>query len=81
MLPGWRRRDQALVREVQCRDFDKALAFVERVAAAAEEHFRRPDMCVIDFNRVPRTIANPSHAGVTQAELRLLKKVESVLEG
>lgn len=79
--PGWRRCDQALVREVQFRDFDEALAFVERVAAAAEDHLRRPDMCILDFNRVRLTIANPKHAGITQAELRLLEKVESVLEG
>ena len=78
--PGWRQRDQAFVREVQFRDFDEALAFVERVAAAAEDHLRRPDMCILDFNRVRLTIANPKHAGVTQAELRLLEKVESVLE-
>lgn len=81
MPPGWRRCDQALVREVRFRDFDEALAFVERVAAAAEDHLRRPDMCILDFNRVRLTIANPKHAGVTQAELRLLEKVESVLEG
>jgi 4a-hydroxytetrahydrobiopterin dehydratase len=79
--PGWRRCDEALVREVPFRDFDEALAFVERVAAAAEDHLRRPDMCILDFNRVRLTIANPNHAGVTQAELRLLEKVESVLEG
>lgn len=78
---GWRRRDQALVREFQFRDFDQASAFVQRVAAAAEDHLRRPDMCIFDFNRVRLTIANPKHAGVTEAELRLLEKVESVLEG
>lgn len=79
--PGWRRCDQALVREVPFRDFDEALAFVERVATAAEDHLRRPDICILDFNRVRLTIANPKHAGFTQAELRLLEKVEAVLEG
>ena len=78
---GWRRCEQALVREVQFRDFDAASAFVQRVAAAAEDHLRRPDMCIFDFNRVRLTIANPNHAGVTEAELRLLEKVESVLGG
>ena len=34
-----------------------------------------------DFNRVRLTIANPKHAGVTEAELRLLDKVGAVLEG
>lgn len=79
--PGWRRRGETLVREVHFRDFDEALAFVERVAVAAEDHLRRPDMCILGFSRVRLTIANPNHAGVTQAELRLLEKVESVLAG
>ncbi len=57
------------------------MTFIEQVAKAAEDHLRRPDMCILDFNRVRLTIANPKHAGVTQAELRLLEKVESVLEG
>jgi 4a-hydroxytetrahydrobiopterin dehydratase len=79
--PGWRRSGHTLIRELAFRDFEEAMTFVERVAQAAEDHLRRPDMCILDFNRVRLTIANPKHAGVTQAELRLLNKVEAVLEG
>jgi pterin-4a-carbinolamine dehydratase len=77
--PGWRRIDQALVREVRLRDFDQALGLVEEIAAAGEDHLRRPDMCIVDFNRVRLSIASPKHAGITEAELRLLAKVETVL--
>jgi 4a-hydroxytetrahydrobiopterin dehydratase len=79
--PGWRRVDQALVREFRFRDFDGALGFVQRIAAAAEDHLRRPDMCILEFNHVRLTIANQRHAGLTQAELRLLAKVEAVVDG
>ena len=78
--PGWRRVGQSFVRDLLFRDFGEALAFVERVAAEAEDHLRRPDMCILDFNRVRLTITNPRHAGVTEAELRLLARVESVIE-
>jgi 4a-hydroxytetrahydrobiopterin dehydratase len=81
VLPGWRRAHDALVRDLVFRDFDEALAFIERVAAAAEDHLRRPDMCILEFNRVRLTIANPRHAGITEAELRLLAKVEAVIDG
>jgi hypothetical protein len=37
--------------------------------------------CDQAFNRVRLTIANPKHACVTQAEMRLLEKVESVVGG
>jgi len=78
--PGWRRAGESLVRELSFRDFDEAIAFLERVAASAEDHLRRPDMCILDFNRVRLTITNPHHAGVTEAELRLVEKVNRVIE-
>jgi 4a-hydroxytetrahydrobiopterin dehydratase len=77
---GWRLAGESLVRELSFRDFDQALAFLERVATAAEDHLRRPDMCILDFNRVRLTITNPNHAGLTQAELRLAQKVNAVID-
>ena len=77
--PGWRCVEESLVRDLLFRDVDQALGFVEQVAAAAEDHLRRPDMCIYEFNRVRLTIANPRHAGVTEAELRLLAKVDALI--
>jgi 4a-hydroxytetrahydrobiopterin dehydratase len=77
--PGWRLVGQSLVRDLSFRDFDEAIAFVERVAAAAEDHLRRPDMCILDFNRVRLMITNPNHVGLTEAEWRLAEKVDAVL--
>jgi 4a-hydroxytetrahydrobiopterin dehydratase len=79
--PGWRRSGQALIRELAFRDFEEAMTFVERVATAAEDHLRRPDMCILDFNRVRLTVANPRHAGITPAELRLVAKVNALVDG
>jgi 4a-hydroxytetrahydrobiopterin dehydratase len=80
-LSGWRRAGDSLVREFQFRDFDQALEFVDRVAAGAEDHLRRPDMCIVEFNRVRLTIANPNRSGITAAELRLAEKVNAVIGG
>jgi pterin-4a-carbinolamine dehydratase len=78
--PRWRRVDESLVRDLRFRDFDQALGFVQEAAAAAEDHMRRPAMCIYEFNRVRLTIANPKHAGVTEAEWRLLAKVDALIE-
>ena len=80
-VAGWRLVGQSLVREFAFRDFDQAMAFVERIAIAAEDHLRRPDICILDFNRVRLRIANPNRAGITQAELRLADKVNAVVGG
>jgi 4a-hydroxytetrahydrobiopterin dehydratase len=77
--PGWRRVGQSLVRDLSFRDFDEAFAFVEHVAEEAVEYLRRPDICIFDFNRVRLTIANPHRAGLTEAELRLARKVDAIM--
>lgn len=77
---GWRRQGESLVREFDFRDFDDALAFLERIAATVEDHLRRPDMCILGYNRVRLIIANPHHAGLTAAEIRLAEKVNALVD-
>jgi pterin-4a-carbinolamine dehydratase len=77
---GWRLRGEALVQELEFKDFDEALSFVERVGHAAVDYQRRPDMCITEFNRVTLTIENRHHAGFTLAEMRLLEKVNAILD-
>lgn len=78
--PQWRVSGEALVRDLTVRDFDTALGLVEQVARAVDDHGRRPDMCISAFNRVRLTVANPHHAGFTQAELRLADAAGAVLD-
>jgi pterin-4a-carbinolamine dehydratase len=68
-----------LVREIEFRDFSDAVAFLERVAGV-EDHLRRPDMCILSYNRVRLTIVNPHHAGLTAAEIRLAEKVNPLID-
>lgn len=75
---GWRRVGRSLLRELSFRDFDEAFGFVQQVANEAVDHMRRPDICIFGFNRVRLTIANPHHAGLTEAELRLARKVDAI---
>ena len=77
--PGWRCVGLSLVRELSFRDFEEAFAFATRVAHEAADYRRRPDICVFGFNRVRLTVANPHHAGLTEAEWRLARKVDAIL--
>jgi pterin-4a-carbinolamine dehydratase len=76
---GWRRRGEALEREIRFRDFDEASRFIDQVAECAVDYGRRPDMSIHDSNRVRLSIANPHHAGLTLAEERLATKVDAVI--
>jgi 4a-hydroxytetrahydrobiopterin dehydratase len=77
---GWRREGDSLVRQIEFRDFADALSFLERIALTVEDHLRRPDMCILSYNRVRLTIGNPHHAGLTAAEIRLAEKVNRLIE-
>jgi 4a-hydroxytetrahydrobiopterin dehydratase len=77
---GWRQEGAALVRDLSFRDFETAMRFMERVAEAAVDYERRPDMCVSEYNRVRLTIANLHHAPLTQAERRLAAKVDAIVD-
>ena len=76
---GWKVSGDRLVRELMMRDFDEAMRMAERIAQEAEDHFRRPDMCITEFNRLRIIVANPHHAGITEAERRLAAKVDAVV--
>jgi pterin-4a-carbinolamine dehydratase len=77
--PGWRRVGRSLTRELSFRDFDEAFGFVEQVAHGAVDYSRRPDICIFAFNRVRLTIANAHHSSLTEAELRLARKVDAII--
>jgi len=34
-------------------------------------------MCITEFNHVRLSVANPHHAGLTQAEIRLLEVIDA----
>jgi pterin-4a-carbinolamine dehydratase len=76
----WRRHGNALVQELRFRDFEEAMRFMERIAEAAVDYERRPDMCISEYNHVRLTIANLHHAPPTQAELRLAAKVDAIVD-
>jgi 4a-hydroxytetrahydrobiopterin dehydratase len=78
--PGWRQEGETLARELTFRDFEDAMLFFERVAAAAVDYVRRPDMCISHFNRVRLSVSNLHNAGLTVAEFRLAAKVNAIVD-
>ena len=77
---AWRRDGQTLVRDLSFRDFETAMAFLERIAPRAEDYKRHPDVHISRGN-VRFTITNPHRAGITLAELRLAAKVNAAIDG
>jgi pterin-4a-carbinolamine dehydratase len=76
---GWRLQRDALVRDLEFRDFDEAIAFAQVLGREAVDWLRRPDM-LIRSHHLRLSVMNRHHAGLTKAELRLVSKATAVIE-
>jgi pterin-4a-carbinolamine dehydratase len=77
---GWRLQRDALVRDLEFRDFDEAIAFAQVLGREAVDWLRRPDM-LIRSHHLRLSVVNLHHAGLTKAELRLVSKATAVIKG
>lgn len=77
-LPGWSRRDDALVREfVVPGGFSDAVAFVGRIAVAADEADHHPDVA-ISWNRVTLAWSTHSAGGITGKDVAMAGRSDAI---
>ena len=74
----WRREGNEIVRDLQFEDFAAAMAFVNRVADAAEAANHHPDILVHGWNKLRLTVATHGEGGITQSDLDLARAVEAL---
>jgi 4a-hydroxytetrahydrobiopterin dehydratase len=74
-LPGWARRGDALTKTYAFQRFAEGIAFVQRVAAAADAMDHHPDID-IRYTKVTCTLSTHSAGGITQLDLDLAGKIE-----
>ena len=73
----WRRgEDATIVRDLQLADFAAAIAFVNRVAEAAEAANHHPDILVHGWNKVRLTLSTHSQGGLTDADFALAREID-----
>lgn len=77
-LPGWRREDGAIIRDVQLADFNAAIALVNAVAELAEARNHHPDILVHGWNSVRLTLSTHSQGGITAADLDLAELLDGL---
>ena len=74
----WRREGDQIVREWKLSDFAEAMAFVNRVAEAAEEANHHPDILVHGWNKVRLSVTNHSEGGLTEADFALAAAIDGL---
>jgi 4a-hydroxytetrahydrobiopterin dehydratase len=74
----WRREGDEIVREWKLENFAEAMAFVNRVADAAEEANHHPDILVHGWNKVRLSLTNHSAGGLTEPDFEMAKKFDGL---
>ena len=75
-MSEWREEDGALVRDLTFGDFAGAMAFVNRVAEAAETANHHPDILVHGYKHVRLTLSTHTAGRVTDADHALAATID-----
>ena len=78
---SWREEDDRLIRELGFADFAAAMAFVNRVAEAAEAADHHPDILVHGWNKVTLTLQTHTTGSITDADRSLAETIDGLAEG
>jgi len=76
---GWRQEGDAIVRDVECRDFAAAIESVNAVARLAEQANHHPDILVHGWKHLRLTLSTHSEGAITQADVALARQLDALL--
>jgi len=76
-LGGWARRGDALVKTFVRPTFADGIAFVDRIAKAADAMDHHPDID-IRYTKITCSLSSHDAGGITQRDLDLAGKIEAV---
>jgi 4a-hydroxytetrahydrobiopterin dehydratase len=74
----WRQEGESLVRDYQFKDFAEAIAFVNRVAGAAEEANHHPDILIHGWNKVRLELTTHSEGRLTDNDRAMAERIDGL---
>jgi 4a-hydroxytetrahydrobiopterin dehydratase len=79
-VPGWKLEDGVVRRALRFPDFRTLIAFVNRLADAAEEEQHHPDFLVYGYRRMRIDFATHSIGGLSLNDFIMAARVSKLLE-
>lgn len=76
-LSGWKRNGLAIERTFEFKDFKLAMAFVNKIADAAEAANHHPDID-IRYNKVKMSLVSHDSGGVTERDVRMAGAINQI---
>ncbi|MGJ7906346.1 4a-hydroxytetrahydrobiopterin dehydratase [Actinopolyspora sp. H202] len=77
-LGDWQYRDSAVHKTWKLKGFLTAVTFANAIAHLANEADHHPDLSVHDYNRLTVRITTHSAGGVTENDLTMAERIESL---
>jgi len=77
---GWTREGETLTKTFRCRGWKSAIAFVDRIAIAAEELDHHPDIHVERYRNVRITTTTFATGKLSDADVALAKRIDEVAD-
>lgn len=78
-LPGWKLKDNAIVKLYRFKEFMDGIRFLNRVAEMAEAADHHPDV-QINYTRLTFSCSTHSEGGVTEKDFRLAGRIEDAFK-
>lgn len=75
---AWRREGEEIVLARELEDFAAAVAFVSRVAEAAEAADHHPDILIHGWNKVDLRLTTHSANGLTENDFALARTIDAL---
>lgn len=76
-LPGWARRGENLTKTFAFERFADGIAFVGRVAKAADDMNHHPDIDV-RYTKITMALSTHDAGGITSSDLQLADRIEAL---
>lgn len=76
-LPKWTRKGNAMERLFEFDNFLQAMAFVNKIAEAAEAANHHPDIA-ISYNKVTLGLTSHDAGGITQRDVRMAGTIDQI---
>ena len=78
-MDGWKRDDEEIEKKFQFAGFKQAMAFVNRVADAADAADHHPDI-KISYDKVKMSLSTHSEGGVTEKDFALAAQIDAAAQ-
>lgn len=72
---GWKRKEDAIVKNFKFPTFRDSIVFVNRMATLADEHEHHPDID-IRYDQVRVTLSTHDAGGITEKDLEMAEQID-----